>query len=147
MSRNPDRQTTFHFKQFDVLNCKSAMKVSTDGVLLGAWADLKGKKHILDIGTGTGVIALMVAQRNHDAIIAAIEIDRIAADEAQYNENSKGRGTSLSPVRTGGKSKQNTTKAMTSTSKAQYSLNPSHEVTLFHKVSNVGNNRSKCCIM
>lgn len=87
MSRNPDRQTTFHFKQFDVLNCKSAMKVSTDGVLLGAWTDLKGKKHILDIGTGTGVIALMVAQRNHDAIITAIEIDKIAADEAQYNVN------------------------------------------------------------
>ena len=73
--------------------------------------------------------------------------NHLKTDEAQYNENSKGRGTSLSPVRTGGKSKQNTTKAMTSTSKAQYSLNPSHEVTLFHKVSNVGNNRSKCCIM
>lgn len=73
--------------------------------------------------------------------------NHLKTDEAQYNENSKGRGNSLSPVRTGCKSRQNTTKAMTSTSKAQYSLNPSHEVTLFHKVSNVGNNRSKCCIM
>lgn len=64
------------------------MKVGTDGVLLGAWADINGANHILDIGTGSGVIALMLAQRtNSDSIIDAVEIDDIAFEEAK--ENSK----------------------------------------------------------
>lgn len=59
------------------------MKVGTDGVLLGAWA--KGGTHILDIGTGTGVVALMMAQRFPSANIDAIEIDREAAGQAADN--------------------------------------------------------------
>lgn len=74
----------FRFKQFTVKNELSAMKVGTDGVLLGAWADVAHSKHILDVGTGTGLIALMVAQRSF-AAIDAIEIDSDAACEAREN--------------------------------------------------------------
>lgn len=59
------------------------MKVGTDGVLLGAWAE--GGLRILDIGTGTGVIALMMAQRFPDAQVSAIELDASAAQQAQEN--------------------------------------------------------------
>lgn len=80
------REKVFRFKQFSVLNDKSAMKVGTDGVLLGAWTDVSGAKKILDVGTGTGLIALMTAQRSN-AEITAIEIDHDAACEAEYNFN------------------------------------------------------------
>ena len=75
----------FRFKQFAVEQEDVAMKVGTDGVLLGAWADCHGAKHILDIGTGTGVIALMLAQRNANAEICAVEIDEIATRRARSN--------------------------------------------------------------
>lgn len=78
------REKIFRFKQFSVRNDKSAMKVGTDGVLLGAWADVAGAMRVLDIGTGTGLIALMVAQRCN-ADIVAIEIDEDAATEANEN--------------------------------------------------------------
>ena len=68
----------FKFKQFAVEQDDVAMKVGTDGVLLGAWANCDGAKRILDIGTGTGVIALMLAQRNSQAAIYAVEIDETA---------------------------------------------------------------------
>ena len=61
------------------------MKVGVDGVLLGAWADVSGAKRILDIGTGTGLIALMMAQRNPDALIDALEIEPEAYNEALLN--------------------------------------------------------------
>jgi tRNA1Val (adenine37-N6)-methyltransferase len=64
----------FKFKQFSINQEKSAFKVGTDGVLLGAYADVTGARRILDIGTGTGLIALMLAQRS-DAEIVAIEPD------------------------------------------------------------------------
>lgn len=73
----------FQFRQFFVGQQHCAMKVGTDGVLLGAWA--KGGTHILDIGTGTGVVALMMAQRFSSANIDAIEIDREAAGQAADN--------------------------------------------------------------
>ena len=54
----------FQFKQFTVWRDKCAMKVGTDGVLLGAWTSVQGAHSILDVGTGTGLVALMLAQRS-----------------------------------------------------------------------------------
>ncbi|MDB5155633.1 MAG: methyltransferase protein [Mucilaginibacter sp.] len=80
----------FRFKQFNVDQTGCAMKINTDGVLLGALADADNPENILDIGTGTGVIALMLAQRFPQAKIDAVEIDEIAADTARQNfANSK----------------------------------------------------------
>lgn len=73
----------FQFRQFFVGQQHCAMKVGTDGVLLGAWAT--GGHHILDIGTGTGVVALMMAQRFPSADIDAIEVDHDAAEQATDN--------------------------------------------------------------
>ena len=75
----------FRFKQFAVEQEDVAMKVGTDGVLLGAWAACDGAKCILDIGTGTGLIALMLAQRNAEAQIHAVEIDETATRRARAN--------------------------------------------------------------
>ena len=75
----------FRFKQFTVEQDDVAMKVGTDGVLLGAWADCSGAHRILDIGTGTGVIALQMAQRNATAQISAVEIDETASRRARAN--------------------------------------------------------------
>jgi tRNA1Val (adenine37-N6)-methyltransferase len=76
----------FQFKHFLVKHDKCAHKVGTDGVLLGAWANAENTKRILDIGTGTGVIALMMAQRTHyDVHIDAIDI--AAEDYEQAREN------------------------------------------------------------
>ncbi len=74
----------FRFKQFEIRQNNSAMKVGTDGVLLGAWADVGGVTTALDIGTGTGLIALMLAQRGVKRV-TAVEIDHAAADEAKAN--------------------------------------------------------------
>ncbi|MDP2113785.1 MAG: methyltransferase, partial [Bacteroidota bacterium] len=79
------RNNYFQFKQFRIIQDKSAMKVGVDGVLLGVWANVSGAKRILDIGTGTGLIALMMAQRNADARIDAVEIEPDAFQEAVYN--------------------------------------------------------------
>jgi len=76
--------TFFQFKQFRVVQEKAAMKVGTDGVLLGAWTNTDACKKILDVGTGTGLIALMLAQRSA-AEITAIEIEDNAASEATKN--------------------------------------------------------------
>lgn len=80
----------FQFKQFSIAQDRCAMKIGTDGVLLGAWTPLINNPFsILDIGTGTGVIALMLAQRSHAEQIDAIEIDDEAYEQATENfENS-----------------------------------------------------------
>jgi tRNA1Val (adenine37-N6)-methyltransferase len=75
----------FHFKQFSVDQTGCAMKINTDGVLLGALTAADDPLTILDIGTGTGVIALMLAQRFVHAKIDAVEIDAAAARTAQKN--------------------------------------------------------------
>lgn len=77
----------FKFKQFEIVQEQCTMKVNTDGVLLGAWTDTHSCQNILDIGTGTGVIALMMAQKAVDAIITGIEIDTPSSVEAQFNVN------------------------------------------------------------
>ncbi len=74
----------FCFKQFSVRHDRCAMKVGTDGVLLGAWGSVEGKR-ILDIGTGTGLIALMAAQRNPEADVLGIDIDESAVAQASEN--------------------------------------------------------------
>ena len=80
----------FQFKQFSIDQDRCAMKVGTDGVLLGAWTPLENHPFsILDIGTGTGIIALMLAQRSHAEQIDALEIDEDTYEQATDNfENS-----------------------------------------------------------
>lgn len=75
----------FQFQQFKVYQDRCAMKVSTDAVLLGAIAVKKGAKQILDIGTGTGVISLMLAQRFPSAQVMAVELDEDAVGQAREN--------------------------------------------------------------
>lgn len=78
----------FQFKQFTVWHDKCAMKVGTDGVLLGAWTSVHKARHILDIGTGTGLVALMLAQRcPADTRIVALEINETAVEQAKENVN------------------------------------------------------------
>ena len=76
----------FTFKQFFVAHDQCAMKVGTDGVLLGAWASVKECTRILDIGTGSGLIALMLAQRSNAKVrITGVELDPEAAQQASDN--------------------------------------------------------------
>ncbi len=84
MGRNPNREQTFRFKQFEVRNAASAMKVGTDGVLLGSWMTVDEGASVLDIGAGCGLISLMAAQRGA-ARVYGVEIDEAAADEAAFN--------------------------------------------------------------
>jgi tRNA1Val (adenine37-N6)-methyltransferase len=75
----------FQFQQFRVAQDRCAMKISTDAVLLGSLVQSEGPKRILDIGTGTGVISLMLAQRFPKATITALELDSEAASQAREN--------------------------------------------------------------
>ena len=76
----------FRFKQFTIQQEQAAMKVGTDGVLLGAWASLPPPgSRVLDVGTGTGLIALMIAQRTMDVRVDALEIDSSSARQAMEN--------------------------------------------------------------
>ena len=76
----------FQFQQFTIHQDLAAMKVGFDGILLGAWTDVSAAARILDVGTGTGVIALMLAQRtNGQSQVDAIDIDRQAVRQAQGN--------------------------------------------------------------
>lgn len=75
----------FQFKQFAISQQDCAMKVSTDGILLGAWAQVTPLQRVLDIGTGTGLLALMLKQREPSCEVYAIEIDEKAAACARFN--------------------------------------------------------------
>ena len=76
----------FRFKQFTIQQKHAAMKVGTDGVLLGAWSTVPPKgSRVLDIGTGTGLIALMIAQRTVEVEVDALEIDPSSATQANEN--------------------------------------------------------------
>lgn len=77
-------ENKFKFKQFSILQDKCAMKVGTDGVLLGAWIQANNERFILDIGTGTGLIAIMLAQKSN-AHIDAIDIVAEACEQAIEN--------------------------------------------------------------
>lgn len=85
----------FQFKQFRIIQEKAAMKVGTDAVLLGAWTNVSGTRNVLDVGSGTGIIALMLAQRS-DALITAIEIEKNAAEEAAANAKNSPWGNRIS---------------------------------------------------
>ena len=75
----------FQFKQFTIHHERCAMKVGTDGVLLGAWVPLPDEGCVLDVGTGTGLIALMVAQRAKDVHVLGIDIDEASVTQAVEN--------------------------------------------------------------
>ena len=76
----------FRFKRFTIWHDRCAMKVGTDGVLLGAWAEISDASvRVLDIGTGSGLVALMLAQRFPKASIDAIDIDETAVEQAREN--------------------------------------------------------------
>lgn len=108
--RNPDRQTTFRFRQFEVSNQLSAMKIGTDAVLLGAWAfealgfGASSDLRALDIGCGTGVLSLMLAQRFAQRFtglsVLGIDIDADAAAEAAANFSRSPWGARLEAFQT-----------------------------------------------
>lgn len=77
--------SVFRFKQFSIIQAESAMKVGTDAMLLGATGETLNPSTILDIGAGTGVVALMLAQRNPVSSIHAVEIDSLSANECRRN--------------------------------------------------------------
>lgn len=78
----------FQFKQFRIEQGNSAMKVGIDSVMLGSWASAPNARNILDIGCGTGLLSLMLAQRNTSAIIVGVEIDNNAIVDAEANISS-----------------------------------------------------------
>ncbi len=91
--------TYFRFKQFTIHQDKCAMKASTDACIAGAWTELpQGAKRVLDIGTGTGLLALMLAQKYPDIIIDAIELDAEAAAQAVENTKSSSWGNRINII-------------------------------------------------
>lgn len=80
------RSRGFTFKQFHINHDRCAMKVGTDGILLGAWAPVEQARRVLDIGSGSGLIALMLAQRSRsDCHIDGVELDSDAVIQAREN--------------------------------------------------------------
>lgn len=88
----------FKFKQFTIHQDKCPMKVGTDGVLLGAWAAVEKDKRVLDIGTGSGVVAIMLGQRNEQAIIHGVEVDADAYEQARQNMEKAPWSDRLKPI-------------------------------------------------
>ena len=91
----------FKFKQFTIHQDKTAMKIGTDSILFGSWLQTNSScKSILDIGTGTGLLALMMAHKNEDAKITALEIDEDAFFQAQENINNSKWGDRIDLIHT-----------------------------------------------
>ncbi len=90
--------TSFRFKTIEIFHDRCAMKVGTDGVLLGAWADFASSRKILDVGTGSGLIAMMAYRRNPDAEIVGIELDAQSAEQAVNNVVFNGMSDRISIV-------------------------------------------------
>ncbi|MBX7181287.1 MAG: methyltransferase domain-containing protein [Bacteroidia bacterium] len=84
----------FYFKQFAIKQDKCPLRVGTDAVLLGSWSNFNGAERILDIGCGTGVISLMLAQR-HSAFIKGVDINPIVLEQAQENYSNSPWGERL----------------------------------------------------
>ncbi len=85
MTNTKERKDIFKFKQFEIHQDQCTMKVGTDGVLLGAYAPISKTKQILDIGAGTGLVALMLAQRAKKAKVVGVEIEEKAFNQAAEN--------------------------------------------------------------
>jgi tRNA1Val (adenine37-N6)-methyltransferase len=77
--------SVFRFKYFDVRQEKNPLKVGTDSMLLGALINASDIRHALDLGAGTGVLSLMLAQKNQEIAIDAIELDESGAEECYFN--------------------------------------------------------------
>jgi tRNA1Val (adenine37-N6)-methyltransferase len=92
--------SVFHFKEFSIEQSNAALKVGTDSMLLGAFARFESPKNILDIGTGTGVLSLMVAQKYPKTSITALEIDESAALCARTNFDTNSLGKNISCIQT-----------------------------------------------
>lgn len=75
----------FHFQQFSIKQSQEVFRVGTDGVLLGVLATCENVRNILEVGTGTGLISLMLAQRNIDAHILALDVNKKAVELAKEN--------------------------------------------------------------
>ncbi len=80
-----NREITFRFKQFAISDSNCGMKTGTDGVTLGAWVSCRDVHSVIDVGAGSGLISLMIAQRSPVARIHAVEIDPGAASDARFN--------------------------------------------------------------
>ncbi len=78
-------QRPFHFRYFSMLHDQSTMKVGTDAVLLGAWTKPPIAGQILDVGTGSGILSLMLAQRTEGCYITAVDIDQKSVEQAAFN--------------------------------------------------------------
>ncbi len=91
-------RSSFDFKRFSINQDMCAMKVGTDGVLLGAWADIPAAGAIADVGTGTGLLAIMAAQKSESASVVGIEIDNDASAQAAENMKQSPWGERLSVV-------------------------------------------------
>lgn len=89
---------SFKFKQFEIQQSKNVFRVGTDGVLLGALASVNHASSILEVGTGTGLISLMLAQRNPHAIFLGIDINEEAADLTRINFENSSFGSRLKNI-------------------------------------------------
>ncbi|MDA8692676.1 methyltransferase [Saprospiraceae bacterium] len=94
------KDSFFHFQHFNLRNKNAAFKINTDGVLLAAWADLTGAQTLLDIGTGTGVIAHICHYRFPDTMITGVDIDEGSYEEALFNVNHNSFTKSINIVHT-----------------------------------------------